>query len=68
MTAFRSAQRAYDAQTPPEPAHDYTEDMHPSELSAWLLRWFDVAPDVTQDDIVRFINKHKAREMSEFEP
>ena len=39
MTAFRSAQRSFDSQSPPEPAHDYTEDMAVDDYKDWLLRF-----------------------------
>ena len=65
MTAFRSAQRAYDAQTPPEPDHDWTEDMPRSEFREYLMVWFDCATRAEQEAVTEFINARKAREFLE---
>ena len=41
MNAFRSAQRSFDAESPPEPAHDYTEDMDAMTYAKWLVLFMD---------------------------
>ena len=46
MTAFRSAQRSFDSQSPPEPAHDYTEDLSPGEDTYWRWQFVDQNPAV----------------------
>ena len=56
MSAFRSAQRSFDAESPPEPAHDYTENLTEDEYMEWLLV-FALHNDSFADAARDFINK-----------
>ena len=46
MTAFRSAQRSFDSQSPPEPAHDYTENFSRAVDTYWRWEFVDQNPAV----------------------
>lgn len=46
MTSFNRAQRAYDAQLPPEPQDDPTENFSDAEFAAAVLRWLDAGGPV----------------------
>ena len=64
MTAFRSAQRSFDSQSPPEPEHDYTEDMAVDDFKDWLLI-FTYHDDSFADAARDFINARMAAQDKE---
>ena len=48
MTAFRSAQRSFDNESPPEPAHDYTENFSQDRDAYWRWEFVDQNPAVME--------------------
>lgn len=64
MTTYRIAQRSFDNESPPEPAHDYTEDMAEADYMDWLLI-FTHHDDSFADAARDFINARMAAQDKE---